>query len=241
MRCRWPRRWARAARASRRWCVTNGAGGVRRAGRGGDRLGRERDAHGRRPGDGRTSAAAWAWPSACTARASPAWTWARPASRSTTTAVQPAGRRHRPGHRLRHGAGPDRGRDAGRAAGRDHHSTRRTPTSRPSTPAPMPAARPTSRGGAVMKAAEEVREQILARARPRCSRSDDPTRCGWKTSASLRRTAASVTLEQVALHSLHQDEQHQIMATASHMSLCLAAALRRAVCRGRGGHARPAR
>jgi putative selenate reductase molybdopterin-binding subunit len=30
---------------------------------------------------------------------------------------------------------------------------------------------------------------------------------------------ASVTLEEVALHSLHKEDQHQIMSTASHMSL----------------------
>ncbi len=60
--------------------------------------------------------------------------------------VQPAGRRHRPGHRLRHRPGAAGGRGAGRAAGRHHRLLVGHATSRPSTRAPTPRARPTSPG-----------------------------------------------------------------------------------------------
>ncbi len=72
-------------------------------------------------------------------------------------------------------------------------------------------------GGAVRKAALKVREQIRAHA---------ALMLGIDQSESLvlrdRRVVApdgrSVTLAEVALSSLHQQNQHQIMATASHMS-----------------------
>ena len=89
-------------------------------------------------------------------------------------------------------------------------------------------------GGAVLKAAEDS-----ARANPRPRGEAHAASCTTRRVCELedRRVIApgrprSVTLEQVALHCLHQADQHQIMATASHMSE-LAAAVRRAVRRGR--------
>jgi putative selenate reductase molybdopterin-binding subunit len=72
-------------------------------------------------------------------------------------------------------------------------------------------------GGAVMKAAERVREQIFERARLMLQ-------AGSTEGMSLRGRAVwlpdgrSVGLAAVALHSLHTEDQQQIMATASHMS-----------------------
>jgi putative selenate reductase molybdopterin-binding subunit len=73
-------------------------------------------------------------------------------------------------------------------------------------------------GGAVKKAAEQVREQILERAKMMLQ---------LETTEGLRlhdrRVIApdgrSVTLADIALNSLHVTDQKQIMATASHMSL----------------------
>ena len=72
-------------------------------------------------------------------------------------------------------------------------------------------------GGAVLKAAEQVRAQILdhaARHLLRC----EPDDLELENRQVVHRDGRSVTLEAVALHSLHQAEQKQIMATASHMS-----------------------
>ncbi len=72
-------------------------------------------------------------------------------------------------------------------------------------------------GGAVLKAAEQVREQILKHAAQHmlnCS----PDDLELDDRKVVHRDGRSVTLEQVALHSLHQADQKQIMATASHMS-----------------------
>jgi putative selenate reductase molybdopterin-binding subunit len=72
-------------------------------------------------------------------------------------------------------------------------------------------------GGAVLKAAEDVRAQILKHAAERMLHcSPDDLELGDKK--VVHRDGRSVTLEAVALHSLHQEDQHQIMATASHMS-----------------------
>ncbi len=72
-------------------------------------------------------------------------------------------------------------------------------------------------GTAVKKAAEQVREQIKERAGLMLGLAD------WSgVTPSDRRAYApdgrSVTLEEIALHSLHQDQQRQIMATASFVS-----------------------
>jgi len=72
-------------------------------------------------------------------------------------------------------------------------------------------------GGAVLKAAEQVRAQILQHA------ADHMLDCAadeleLEDRKIVHRDGRGVTLEEVALHSLHQADQHQIMATASHMS-----------------------
>jgi putative selenate reductase molybdopterin-binding subunit len=72
-------------------------------------------------------------------------------------------------------------------------------------------------GGAVLKAAELVRAQIIKHAAERmlhCA----PDDLDLVDRMVIHRDGRSVSLEAVALHSLHQDEQHQIMASASHMS-----------------------
>lgn len=91
-------------------------------------------------------------------------------------------------------------------------------------------------GGAVMKAAEKVREQIFERAAKMLNYARDvaasPSERGETALTPerryegmyLRNRAAylpdgrSVSLEAVALHSLHSEDQEQIMAVASHMS-----------------------
>jgi putative selenate reductase molybdopterin-binding subunit len=73
-------------------------------------------------------------------------------------------------------------------------------------------------GGAVLKAAEDVREQILAHAAKHFLTGISPDRLWLEGSSVVAPDGRSVDLETLALHSLHQAEQHQIMATASHMS-----------------------
>ncbi len=73
-------------------------------------------------------------------------------------------------------------------------------------------------GGAVKKAAEGVRWQIQKVA-GRLLEVDDYEALRLADSKVWSPDGRSVTLEQVALNSLHQVDQHQIMATASHMSL----------------------
>ncbi|HAJ35150.1 MAG TPA: xanthine dehydrogenase, partial [Chloroflexi bacterium] len=73
-------------------------------------------------------------------------------------------------------------------------------------------------GGAVKKAADQVREQIFERAKLMLNL--DTTE--GLTLHDRRVTAPdgrSVTLADVALHSLHVADHRQIMATASHMSM----------------------
>jgi putative selenate reductase molybdopterin-binding subunit len=72
-------------------------------------------------------------------------------------------------------------------------------------------------GMAVKKASEQVREQIKERAGLMLKLGD------WNSVVLRDRRAyapdgRSVTLEAIALHSLHQDQQRQIMATASYVS-----------------------
>jgi putative selenate reductase molybdopterin-binding subunit len=72
-------------------------------------------------------------------------------------------------------------------------------------------------GTAVMKAAENVREQIKERAGLLLGLDD------WGDIVLADRRAyaldgRSVTIEKIALHSLHQDKQRQIMASASYVS-----------------------
>lgn len=73
-------------------------------------------------------------------------------------------------------------------------------------------------GGAVMKAAEDVRRQIVEHAAKHLLQGV-PAEHLWLEGGCVKAPdGRSVTLETVALHSIHQAEQHQIMATASHMS-----------------------
>jgi putative selenate reductase molybdopterin-binding subunit len=71
-------------------------------------------------------------------------------------------------------------------------------------------------GGAVKKAAEDVRGQIVAVAGQMLE--DDPARLTLHDRRVWTPSGHSVTIEDVALQSLHRSEQHQIMAVASHMS-----------------------
>jgi putative selenate reductase molybdopterin-binding subunit len=73
-------------------------------------------------------------------------------------------------------------------------------------------------GGAVMKAAQMVREQIFERAQLmlKTSSSEGMT---LRNRAVVAADGRTVSLEAIGLHSLHTEDQKQIMATASHMSL----------------------
>ncbi len=73
-------------------------------------------------------------------------------------------------------------------------------------------------GGAVFKAAMEVREQILSHAARHFFGGISPDELELEDRQVVAPDGRTVPLEQVALHSLHQGDQHQIMATASHMS-----------------------
>jgi putative selenate reductase molybdopterin-binding subunit len=74
-----------------------------------------------------------------------------------------------------------------------------------------------------MKAAEKVREQIFERAALMLAEADGGERPSTEGMYLRGRQVwlpdgRSVSLEKVALHSLHTSDQQQIMATASHMS-----------------------
>ena len=73
-------------------------------------------------------------------------------------------------------------------------------------------------GGAVLKAAEDVQRQITRHTARHLIPGVDPDALWLEDGQVKAPDGRSVTLETVALHSLHQAEQHQIMATASHMS-----------------------
>ena len=72
-------------------------------------------------------------------------------------------------------------------------------------------------GGAVRKAALKIKIQIQEHAALMLDL-DDPAKLELKDRKVLAPDGRSLTLEEVALNSLHQMNQHQIMATASHMS-----------------------
>jgi putative selenate reductase molybdopterin-binding subunit len=72
-------------------------------------------------------------------------------------------------------------------------------------------------GGAVRKAALQVRAQIQEHAALMLD-SDDPATLVLRERRVMAQDGRSVSLAKVALSSLHQRDQHQIMATASHMS-----------------------
>jgi putative selenate reductase molybdopterin-binding subunit len=72
-------------------------------------------------------------------------------------------------------------------------------------------------GMAVKKAADEVHQQITTRAALMLD-VESPSEIELKDGAAYASDGKSVTLGEVALHSLHQDDQHQIMATASYVA-----------------------
>lgn len=73
-------------------------------------------------------------------------------------------------------------------------------------------------GGAVLKAAEDVSRQIRGHAAAHLLRGADAEQL-WLEERQVRAPdGRTVPIETVALHSLHQEAQRQIMATASHMS-----------------------
>ncbi len=72
-------------------------------------------------------------------------------------------------------------------------------------------------GMAVKKAADGVHRQIVNRAAIMLD-VDSPGDIELKDRAAYAPDGRSVTLGEVALHSLHQDDQHQIMATASYVA-----------------------
>jgi putative selenate reductase molybdopterin-binding subunit len=73
-------------------------------------------------------------------------------------------------------------------------------------------------GGAVLKASEQVRAQILDHAARFFFDACPPDELHLADRRVVHRDGRGITLETLALHSLHQEEQKQIMATASHMS-----------------------
>lgn len=72
-------------------------------------------------------------------------------------------------------------------------------------------------GMAVKKASEAVRERIVLRA-ARLLGLDDPGQVELRSRQAWTPDGRSVTLQDVALHALHLEDQEQIMATASHVS-----------------------
>jgi putative selenate reductase molybdopterin-binding subunit len=72
-------------------------------------------------------------------------------------------------------------------------------------------------GGAVLKASEQIKTQILEHVAGRML-DCDITDLELDDRQVVHKDGGSVSLQKVALHSLHQDDQHQIMASASHMS-----------------------
>lgn len=72
-------------------------------------------------------------------------------------------------------------------------------------------------GGAVQKVAIKIRDQIREHAALMLE-ADDPEKLILKDRQVFSPDGKSVSLKEVALNSLHQENQHQIMATASHFS-----------------------
>ena len=73
-------------------------------------------------------------------------------------------------------------------------------------------------GGAVLKAAEQVKDQIIEHAVKHLLPGADAERVWLEDQHVHAPDGRQVSLEKVALHATHQADQHQIMATASHMS-----------------------
>ena len=73
-------------------------------------------------------------------------------------------------------------------------------------------------GGAVLKAAEQVADQIMSHAAKHFFGGIEQERLWLADRQVCGPHGQRVSLEKVALHATHQADQHQIMATASHMS-----------------------
>ncbi len=73
-------------------------------------------------------------------------------------------------------------------------------------------------GGAVLKAAEDCAKQIIDHTAKHLLKGANPERMWLKDRRIWASDGRSVPLEQVALHSIHQEDQKQIQAVASHMS-----------------------
>ena len=73
-------------------------------------------------------------------------------------------------------------------------------------------------GGAVLKAAEDCARQIVEHAAKHLLPGADPERLWLKDRRVWAHDGRSVSLEDVALNSIHQADQKQIQAVASHMS-----------------------
>ncbi len=73
-------------------------------------------------------------------------------------------------------------------------------------------------GGAVLKAAEDVARQIAEHAAAHLLPNVNADLIWLEDSHVCAPNGQRVSIETVALHSIHQADQHQIMATASHMS-----------------------
>ena len=132
--------------------------------------------------------------------------------------LQPSSRRNRPGNRLRYRVGPNRPPRRWAFPWSRSSSTAATPTLRPSTPAPMPAAPPTSPAAPCSKPPKTSAARSGATPPPISLKELTLISSGWRIKKVLAPGGLAVPLEKVALHSIHQEEQHQIMATASHMS-----------------------
>ena len=70
----------------------------------------------------------------------------------------------------------------------------------------------------MLKAAEDVSSQIRRHTAAHLFEGVDADQLWLENQKVLAPGGQTVPLEKVALHSIHQEEQHQIMATASHMS-----------------------
>ncbi|MFZ2487760.1 MAG: molybdopterin cofactor-binding domain-containing protein [Anaerolineae bacterium] len=73
-------------------------------------------------------------------------------------------------------------------------------------------------GGAVLKAAEETAAQIRSHAAKHFFAGIEPDRLWLEDRHVCAADGRRVSIETIALHATHQADQHQIMATASHMS-----------------------
>ena len=91
-------------------------------------------------------------------------------------------------------------------------------------------------GGAVLKAAEDVSLQIRSHAAAHLLVGASAEQLWLENKHIHAPDGRTVSLEKLALHSIHQEEQHQIMATASHMSYVSPPPFRRPVRRTGGGH-----